>query len=486
MKALNGKTIILAIMIALAALPAYAQQTEFSLNDSNLVTLDKAIEIALQNNYELKQAAFETQISKSKVGEAKSARGFGLSLSGNYAYTINGQSVSLPVYSPVLLSTNADYLAGDPFKTIVVVDPVTFATSTPLVAGKMTLMSLVSQEQIGANFIVKKPIWTFGKIENNIKLNRLGVQSSSLDERIERLSVGLKVRQAYYQYLLALEFYNVTNDSVAQAQAHYDAASKKNEFGVSPKFDVIRAEVDVATARENLAKAKKGVDLASMSLCNAMGIDVNSNIKVTAPANSTEIAYPLDTLVKFALSERVEFKQLKLGKDQALLGAKLAKQLPTIGFQGTYALKSKGSSFGQEDTWQLAVAAEVPLFDSGKAKTQSRQARLTAEKLGVSEQQLRDGVKLQVSEAFLSMNEAKERMSTTEAILNTTLEAVRMAEVGFKEGVTPNLDVLDAQHSLNGAKLNSAQARFDVEIAKAKLLNSVGVESADELKGKIK
>ena len=121
------------------------------------------------------------------------------------------------------------------------------------------------------------------------------------------------------------------------------------------------------------------------------------------------------------------------------------------------------------------------MFDSGASRARVRQAKQTREKLAETEAQLRDGITLQVGEAYLSMNEANARRSSTAAILAEAEEAVRMAETGYKEGVTTNLDVIDAQNGLSMARLNNAQAKFDYEVAKARLLNAVGAEDESEL-----
>jgi len=460
------------LMVFAASVSAFALEETVITRDENLVTLDRAIEIAGMNNSEIKQAAAEVRISEAKLAKARGQGGFAFNLTGNYVRTVGGSEVSIPMHY---------------HDTVGLVNATSATTFQPLtyfpVSGKPVTMDIAvsSNEQEGVSFVAKKPIWTFGKIQNNVRLNKAGVLSSGLAEKSTRLSVALKVKQAYYQYLLATEFQKVAQDTYDQAKAHYDAAKARFDVGASPKFDLIRADVDVASAAEDLVTAKKGVNLARMALNNAMGIDVNAQTRVIRPTSSGDISLQTDQLVTIALGKRPDLKQLLVGQRQAQIGANLARLLPTIAFQGTYAFLNTGSAFSQQDTWQLVLAADVPLFDSGVAHADVSQAKRTLEKLKQTEVQARDGISLQVNEAFLGMKESGARKETSAAILAQAEEAVRMAEAGYKEGVTTNLDVIDAQHGLNGARLNNAQAWFDFELAKAKLLNAVGVESEDEL-----
>jgi len=66
-------------------------------------------------------------------------------------------------------------------------------------------------------------------------------------------------------------------------------------------------------------------------------------------------------------------------------------------------------------------------------------------------------------------------VKTSEAILEQANEAVRMAEAGYKEGVTTNIELIDAQQGLDGVRLNHARALFDYQVSLAKLANAVGV-----------
>lgn len=482
-------TCCFAAILLLAATATFAfEEKTITLGDNTTLTLDKAIGLAYQYNLDIRNSMTDRDISYYKVREARSQGGFTANLTGNYIRTIGGSDISLPLamYDPTMLST----VGATPtiFSTFDTVTHTASASTTVLVGANPTLQTidLLAKEQKGASFVLKKPIWTFGKLENNVRLNSAGLESSGLALKRTKLDVALKVRQSFYQYLLAQEFLSVSNDTVKQSQAHYDAAKARFEAGASPKFDVIRAEVDSASANESVAKAQKGVELARMALNNTMGIKVNAPTVIIAPEASEEITMPVDMLIAMAFEKRPEIKQVKLGQYQAELGAKLSRMLPTLGFQGTYTFLNKGSAFGQQNTWQLVLAVDLPVFDSGQAHTKVRQAQETRLKLEQTEAQLRDGINLQVNEAYLSMLEAKARMETSGAIENSAKEAVRMARAGYTEGVTPYLDLLDAEHGLSGASLNRAQARFDYEIAKARLLDAVGVESASDLNDKKK
>jgi outer membrane protein TolC len=185
-----------------------------------------------------------------------------------------------------------------------------------------------------------------------------------------------------------------------------------------------------------------------MALNNAMGLDVNSPTDVESPQPELDIADDARALIEKAYTRRPEFKQLALGRRQAEIGGKMSKLLPSggvVGFQGSYALLNEGSTFGQQDSWQLAIGADIPMYDSGLAHNKVRQSAYTVEKLDKQKKQLKEYVALQVNEAYLSMNEAKARVDTSSAILAQAEEAVRMAETGYEEGVTTNIDVIDAQ-----------------------------------------
>jgi outer membrane protein TolC len=85
--------------------------------------------------------------------------------------------------------------------------------------------------------------------------------------------------------------------------------------------------------------------------------------------------------------------------------------------------------------------------------------------VALSEIDLKEGISLQISQAYLSLVEAELRLDTSAAMLEAAEEAYRMAAI----------DLIDAEHALTQARLNRAKSKYDYEAAKAKLASACGL-----------
>lgn len=471
MKIGSLKFLMIAVFSVSMALPVFAEMPgEISLKDAPF-TLDRAIETALANSRTLKQSFIDYDAAGQKVAETRAQFGFNLKMTGNAQRVEDPTSLSMPIYMPMDIQ---DYFDPAVLSQTALDNGIWVASPEPT----MFEFALNKKWQRGADLQLSKPVFLFGKKRDAILASRKQRDVKGLDVDLARLDLVVSVKVMFFNFLLMKEVVKVQEEALRQAEAHLDAAKSRFEVGVAPKFDVIRANVEVTSAQEALTTAKKGLELTRMAFNNLLGLSVDRPVDVEG-----EGAYELITLdaleyyVGLAMENRPEVKQLAIGKELAKTGMRLSRMLPSVGFTGMWTFYNRGSGFGSEHTWRLIVGAEVPLFDNGLSRAQVRQAGRMYDKLELTEIDLKEGITLQVKQAYLTVNEARERQDSSKAVLDMAEEAYRMADVGFKEGVTTSIDLLDAEHGLTQAKLNSAKADFDYEIALSQLAKVCGLES---------
>ncbi|HOC92291.1 MAG TPA: TolC family protein [bacterium] len=469
------KMFLLAGMIIVNACHAHGAdlEKEISLADAP-ITLDRAISIAMTNSRSLKATVVELEKSRNQVSEARAQFGTQIGIEATYQRVNDPSSLSSPVYMPMDIQ---DYFNPG----------VISATGTAVIGGygglyvaspEPTLIeySLNKDWQHGVDLNITKPLIVFGKREDAVNSLKKQREQALLGVEVEKVLLTEKVKESFFNLLLMKEVVKTQKQSLAQAEAHYKVAESRHDVGMAPKFSVIRAKVEVESAKESLSGAEKGFELARMALNNTLGLPVE---------NKTEICdsgiYKLVELKEIGVyhqlgtENRRELDQIRLAKEQVLLAGRLQEMKPSIAFAGVYNLSSRGSGFGSENSWRAVLAGDIPLFDAGVSRTRKAQSKRTYDKVSLSEIDLKEGISLQISQAYLSLVEAELRLETSAAMLEAAEEAYRMADIGFKEGVTAAIDLIDAEHALTQARLNRAKSKYDYEAAKAKLASACGL-----------
>ncbi|HOT77818.1 MAG TPA: TolC family protein, partial [Candidatus Wallbacteria bacterium] len=158
---------------------------------------------------------------------------------------------------------------------------------------------------------------------------------------------------------------------------------------------------------------------------------------------------------------------------------KLAKSgdKPTVALSGTYD-QAKGKSYPVEkfnETWNMNVVAQVPLYDARESKHALETAATAYEQKKINFDQLIENVKLEVKIAHQELIQADELITASEKNVEQAKEALSIAQVSYDNGLNTNLEIMDAQLALTQAKTNYFQSLHDYGVAFAKLEKSMGI-----------
>ena len=153
-----------------------------------------------------------------------------------------------------------------------------------------------------------------------------------------------------------------------------------------------------------------------------------------------------------------------------------AGQLPQVALAASDYSDDK-KAFGNDlgDKWSVGVTANWNLFDSNVTKAQIRQAEAANRKAKETASQKKDGIQLEVRQAYLTMIAAEKNIQTTKVAVDQAQEDYKIAQVRYSAGVGTNIDVIDAQVALTSAQTNYIQSLYDYNTSKASLDRAMGI-----------
>ncbi len=319
-------------------------------------------------------------------------------------------------------------------------------------------------------------LYNGGRTEGLVDQAKEGLKSAERGVDKAEQQVRLDAAAAYYSVLQNGNLVSVNEEAVNNLQEHLKTAQEKFAVGLVAKADVLRSEVELANAQQNLIKSQNGYDLAMAGLKNVMSIDPASDIVLTDALKYAKYDKTLDDSIALAHEKRPEIAQAEFAVNAADSGVKVAEsgKLPTVTF---------GASKGWNDAalpddggdWSLSLAASWNIFDAGVTNARVRQADSGLAKAKEQARQTGDAVNLEVRQQYLSMQEAEKRLGTTEVAIAKAQEDLSIAREKYNAGVGTNIDVIDAQLALAQARTNYYQALYDFNVNKAKLIKATGL-----------
>lgn len=441
--------VLLVAVLQIAAIPAVAQGPA-QLQPTHL-SLVEALRLALQQNHQLKVAAFEVAVARAQLAQARAGTAIQANVQGGYTRIQEGATTSIPVSG-----------CGAP------------------PCGVLTIPA-PSPDIYDARLVLQYPLYSGGRVEAQIAMGEANLKGAEATfERIKQ-QIIFTIRQAYYQLLLAQVGLDSANHSVTQAAENLRVARARVASGVSPKFDEVQADVALATARQGQVRARNGAAQATQGLAGLLNLPLETPLAPTDRFAIVVVETPLDQLITRALEIRPELVEVRARQAAAQAGVRLAESGArlNLGLSGAFDYSNTaGFVPGPQlsSAWSVTLAATLNVSDGGLAKDRIDEAKQRLEQLKAAEAQQRQAVELEVRQSYLNLQSAREELTGADALQAQAAEALRIANVRFAAGVGTSLEVLSAQSSSSQAEAAKAQAFFNYNVARASLVRAVGVE----------
>ena len=293
-------------------------------------------------------------------------------------------------------------------------------------------------------------------------------QASGANYEATRHQVILEATKAYLEELKAGQLLIVAEASKQLAQEWLRVAEAQFKAGNQPKYDVLRAEVGIASAEEQLTVARNNVAIAKAIFNNVLGRPIDTPVVLQPLEVNMDAANQLKEKAAYLFSNRPEIYGLTQSIRAAREGEQAARAstYPSILFSADYTFQ-RSTVFMKPLSWNVGMGMMIPLFDSGATRSGVREAKEKRRALNAIRLQLEQSIELEVRKAQVNIKAACQRNLTNARAVRHANEAVRIAKLRYEANLAPLLEVLDAETALTNARTNLINARYDYAMSQA-------------------
>ena len=398
-------------------------------------------------------------------------------LEAAYGVVVQTRAIALPK-----LQVAGSYKHDEEVETFPFVAP----TNTPGAAPVFK----APEDQWAANLRLLQSIYEGGRINSSLRAARLTKEQALLQYQTVIADTVLNVRVAYYDILLGVQQIVVQEASLQLLQKELEDTTHRFEAGTVPRFNVLRAEVEIANARPRLIRARNAYRVSKNNLSNLLGyhlpravlVDVPLQLSGTLQAEPYTIELP--AAVAQALEKRTELAALRkaelLGREN-IVSAQSGYKPSVQAFTGYGSRNSSFTPNISKDVsgWNAGVQVNWNIFDGLLTQGRVQEARARHERALVDLDDTARRVELEVRTAHSNFSEAQEVLESQKKVQEQAEEALRLATSRYRAGTGTQLDVLNAQTALTEARTTQVQALHDYEVARARLERSIGRSSAE-------
>jgi outer membrane protein len=407
------------------------------------LTLDQAVQAALQNNPQIIAAQHAVTAAQQNVVVARA---------GYYPTISVGGSGGVGTEST---STTGITTTGVPVP-LTTVQP----TGTVSVVGNV-------------------PLFDSGITRANVATAQAALDNAQAALRLEQQTTALAAATAYFSVLQAERTTATDQALLKQAQAQLALTEAQVKAGVAARSDIIQFQAQVAQAVVNLLNATSQIATAKANLEAAIGIDVAAPVEVQdVPTPPLAVSTTAQSVISTAVSARPEVAQAAatVATDQAALAlAQInAGPLVNIGVGAAYTPFSTNPILNNATSYGLTGTISLPVYNAGKGNAQIASAQATVR----NGQALLANAKLTVQQnayqSYLTAVADAQNVVATRAAQQAADEALRVAQGQYRAGVANIVAVITATTTATTADVNAVTALYSYESALATLLYAEG------------
>jgi cobalt-zinc-cadmium efflux system outer membrane protein len=311
-----------------------------------------------------------------------------------------------------------------------------------------------------------------GKTRLRGEVARAAVSAAEFTLEQLRQQVASQTAQAYDAILVALRHgedlrqgKQLSLDFLAKTRARFLAGSV-------PKVDVVKAQVDVSQADNDLIANERALITAHASLNRLLGRSGGAPIETTDSLDVPASIAELEALEKIALSSRPELKSLEIQRQGARAATRLAHQYWAPDINVTF---SRNTVQGSPATFTTGIGLGFPIFLRQHLQGEVAAASHREQELAANVSDITAQISLDVRTSYATASTAlRQAIFLRDELLPEAREVYRVASVSYGLGGTSALELLDAKRTLLDAENQYADALAAANDAQAALELAVG------------
>jgi cobalt-zinc-cadmium efflux system outer membrane protein len=316
---------------------------------------------------------------------------------------------------------------------------------------------------------VEQPLEWPGKRAARQRAAEAGVAGALAGMEETKVLVRTDVKGAFFQLLFAQQDAQLARDNLKTVEDLVKVVSARVGTQEAPKFELIKATVELQKSRKDLARADNALLVARGKLNTVSGKALGEHFRIQGAFETIRTGLDLPSLMEQGLNRHptVRRQQKAIEQAQFTIEQERASRVPNVAVIGQYHREAGDES--------LTAGLSVPLPIWYRRQGEIGTAMGAHRRAQAERDRVRQELEQTITQHFQEMETARVQIEVLEqGLLYQAKEALDIAWFSFRHGATSLLEVIDAQRVYRQTLLEYAQARADHSIALARLERAVG------------
>lgn len=429
---------LIVIVCLLLSVSAFAQQR---------LSIQDCIEMALENNIELKNSQLEINKARATKNEARA----------EYFPTVTAQALAFDALNP-MLSFGIEDIDNAQLRQLLYNLYAEYGANF----GLQKEYSYI-QKGVALNAMATEPIYAGGRIRNGNKLAKLGIEAAELQSKVKEDEVRLQTETLYWQ-IVALQEKRTTLDQLDCLLDTLDKdLSGAIEAGLAMPTDQYKLKVKQNESQLNRKKLTDGITLLKMALAQTIGTDWQTMELVdTLGLETNPTTLFRDASEAVASRNEILLLELSLKAEDLKKKMTLGEALPSLmvgGSAGYHTILENS-----KPNAMVFAVLQIPITDWHKTSFRLKKHDLDKEVAENTRRDLTEKMQLQTNQAWFNLEQSWLRITMAQTALSDAEANLKIAEDYYEAGLVALSDVLEAQTMLKQSRDELTDSRVEYRI----------------------
>lgn len=444
-------------------------------NAQQILTLEKALDIAGSNSPDIRRSLLNLERSEQSLVAQNAA------LKSNFSLNVTplsyDQRRQFDIYNSKWFTSKSTQSFG------------TFTVTQPFLPTDGTI-SLVNRFGWQNNYVEKfngseenkaftnylslsiaQPLFTYNRTKLQIKELELDLENAQLNYAMQKLNNEKQVTQFFYDVYLAQMNLTISQEEFKNTQKSYEITQNKVTAGISAKEELYQAELNFATAKSSLQNAQVSLDNLKDQFKQYIGMDIMEEITVMTDVALNPVLVDVKKAIEFGLNSRMELRQREIDIESSQFDLIRTKSMNEFRGDVNLSLGISGDNPKLKDVYdnptnnpRVSVSFNLPLYDWGekKARIKAQEAVIETQKLSQGEE--RKQITLDIRRIYRSLQNLVNQIDIAAQSEKNAQLTYEINLERYANGDLTSMDMNLFQNQLSSKKMSYARALIDYKI----------------------
>jgi len=439
-----------------------------------ILTLDKAIEIALENSPNIKRSYLNLVRSKEslKAQNAALKSKFKLQITP-FEFTKDRQFNDY--FSQWYSSENKQS-----FATFSVVQPIIWTDGTLALNNRFGYNDAISEAQNSRTktfsnnlyLSLEQPLFTYNRTKLQLTELELDFENAALSYAIQKLAITKNVSESFYNVFQQKMKLQIAQDEYESQKKNYELTQNKVDAGILSKDELYQAELNMLNSQMSYQNEEVTLENSLDQFKQLIGIPIDEQISIVADISPNRVNVSLTKAINNGVQRRMELRQREIDIQNSeneltrttAINEFFGKLSLSVGLIGTNEnfenIYSKPA-----DNQRFSLSFDIPLFDWGEREHRLNAAQTSIETSRLSLDDERTSILVAIKSVYRNLQNLDKQIDISKISERNAQLSYDINLERYSNGDLTSIDLQRFQTQLSQAKLSKVQSLINYKLA---------------------